>query len=581
MATEQTLNVEPTNASGKGAGRIIFGLALLAPAILCCISELAVPTLKTLITSLQKTGPLGQEAEFVGLENYSRLFQDEVFARAWGFTLSWLLVRLLVVAVAPLLLALIVNQFGRWARIPLRLLYTIPVVLFVPVMMAIAWLLALHPGFGLFQGQALLANREQVRQTVLSIDALYVLGLASGIGLVVYLAALRFQDEAAPSRRKALIPLGASWLIGLLATGALTLQSFIWNLILTGGGPANATTTLGLYQYKMTFQLFRFGPGAAVASLNLAIVALLGIAAGLIIIFAGLKLKTFSPGQGKTLLSGLNKPLAIILLLLILLVSLGLGALSALPLLWNMLASLKTPAELARASSLWPASPTLEAYAQLGKMIPLGRAFINSTLPPLIALFLLQLPVAYLGALGIGALRPLGRWSELLLLLFSPWLFVTIGPLSLPAFEGARQVGTLDTFIGLIPPILISVPILFILTLFFKGQAPGWQAARAEGRSAAGAFFKKLVLPSLPLVALLIFVALFIGLQETLWPLLVTRGPEHGPITTALLRLQGQFSTHTPLMAAAVTLFWLLFSLLFLLIFWVFQIFYLEKLSLS
>ncbi|MBN1221251.1 MAG: hypothetical protein JXM69_20170 [Anaerolineae bacterium] len=581
MTTEQNLSVEQSGASGKGTGRIILGLTLLAPAIICCISELAVPTFKTLITSLQETNPLGQEAKFVGLENYSRLFQDEIFTGALGFTMLWLMVRLLVVALIPLLLALIVNQFGRRVRIPLRLLYAIPVVLFGPLLMALAWPLTLQPSFGIFQGQVLLADREQVRQTFLSIDALYVLGLASGIGLVVYLAALRSEAEAAPSRLKALIPLGASWLIGLLATGALTLQSFIWSFALTRGGPANVTTTLGLYQYKMTFQHFRFGFGAAVASLSLMALVLLGIMAGLIIIFAGLKLKTLSPGQGTTLLSGMNKPLAIILLVLILLVSLSLGALSVLPLLWNALTSFKSPAELAQASSLWPTSPTLEAYARLGKMIPLGRALINSTMPLLAALLLLQLPVAYLGALGIGALRPLGRWSELLLLLFSPWLFVAIGPLSLPAFEGMRQAGILDTFIGLAPPILISVPILFILTLFFKGRASTWQAAQAEGQPATGAFFKTLILPSLPLVVLLAFAAFFIGLQETLWPLVVTRGPEQGTITTTLLSLQGQFRSMAPLLAAAVTLFWLPFSLFFGVILAIFQIFYLERLSLS
>ena len=42
----------------------------------------------------------------------------------------------------------------------------------------------------------------------------------------------------------------------------------------------------------------------------------------------------------------------------------------------------------------------------------------------------IQLPIAYLGALGIGALRPLGRYSEWLLLPFSPWLFITALPLS-------------------------------------------------------------------------------------------------------------------------------------------------------
>jgi multiple sugar transport system permease protein len=35
--------------------------------------------------------------------------------------------------------------------------------------------------------------------------------------------------------------------------------------VLTGGGPANTTTTLSIYAYQLSFQTLQFGPGAAVA----------------------------------------------------------------------------------------------------------------------------------------------------------------------------------------------------------------------------------------------------------------------------------------------------------------------------
>jgi hypothetical protein len=421
-----------------------------------------------------------------------------------------------------------------------------------------------------------------VRPTLLLIDSLYTLGLAGGIGLIVYLAALRYEGDDIPPLPKALLPIGACWLIGLLATVALSLQTFSFTHVLTGGGPGNATTTLGLYQYKLSFQFMRFGMGTAIASLTLIVSTLLGLIAGLIIVFIGLRLKTVPEDKGVILLSGLKKPVAIILLVLILLVSLSIGSFSVLPPLWNNLNSFKTNAELFQVpGSFFPSSPTLEAYQELNRAIPRARTVANTIMPVAGTLFLVQLPVAYLAALGIGALRPLGRRSELLLLLFSPWLFVTVAPLSIIEFQGRAAAGMLNTMMGLAPPILFSVPILFILTLFFKGQAAKWEAAQAEGQAAVRAFFSRLVVPSLPLVILLAGAGLFIGLQELLWPLLVANNVQNFTLMLTLLRLQFEFGPTVSMVAAAITLFWLPISIFFFLVFAVFQIFYLDRLSLS
>jgi ABC-type sugar transport system permease subunit/ABC-type glycerol-3-phosphate transport system permease component len=583
MTTEQNLNVEQSSTSGKSVPRIILGLALLVPAALCCLSGLFVPTIKTFITSLQEVNPLAQEAEFVGLGNYTRLFQHPVFSEALGFTLSMLVTRLLVVAIVPLLLAIVVNQFGRWVRIPVRLLFTVPLVLFAPVMIALTWsLIGLDPRVDFLPEKAL-ADPELARQTLLSLDGLYTFGLACGVGLIFYLAALRGgYEEGEGFRLKALMPLGVSWLIGLLATIALSLQSFSLVFILTRGGPMNTTMTLSLYQYIQTFQNLRFGAGAVVASLILVVLAFLGLIAGLLIVFIGLRLEIVSPEKKSTLLSGMNRPLAIVLLVLLLLICVAIGLRSIVPLYWNPLTSLESASELFRSSSLFPTSPSLEAYGRVGEVIPIGQVLVNTLVPLLAVLLLLQLPITYLGALGIGALRPLGRWSELLLLLFSPWLFVTIGPLSIAMWQGIQTVGALDTLVGLAPPIILSVPILFILTLFFKGQAPKWEAAQAEGQPAAGAFFNKLILPSLPLLALLACVAFFIESQAFLWPLIVTHKPGNFPVTVALSMLHGQFDPGgVPMLAAALTLLWMPPIIFFFLAFGVFQIFYLERLSLS
>jgi ABC-type glycerol-3-phosphate transport system permease component len=184
--------------------------------------------------------------------------------------------------------------------------------------------------------------------------------------------------------------------------------------------------------------------------------------------------------------------------------------------------------------------------------------------------------------LGIGAFRPLGRRSEWLLLLFSPWLFVGTIVLSLALSISARQAGTLNTLMGLAPPTLLNVPMLFILTLFFKGQAPRWEAAQVEGQTVSNAFFRQLIVPSLPLAALLAGVAIFWGLQELLWPLIVASTPNRMTMMTALLRLSMETGIQgIPVVAAAIGLLWLPLAILSFLFFGVFQIFYLDRLSIS
>ena len=54
-------------------------------------------------------------------------------------------------------------------------------------------------------------------------------------------------------------------LLGLI----YTFKVFDLIYVMTKGGPVDATTTLPIYTYKLTFEFFRFGDGAAAATLLL------------------------------------------------------------------------------------------------------------------------------------------------------------------------------------------------------------------------------------------------------------------------------------------------------------------------
>jgi ABC-type glycerol-3-phosphate transport system permease component len=251
-------------------------------------------------------------------------------------------------------------------------------------------------------------------------------------------------------------------------------------------------------------------------------------------------------------------------------------------LFWHTLNAFKTEADMLQAQTFLPTSPSMAAFTRLRESIPLARILINTLVPLTGGVLFIQLPIAYLGALSIGAFRPLGRRSEWLLLIFSPWLFVGTVALSAVLTVSAHQAGTMNTLLGLTPPILLSVPMLFVLTLFFKGHAPRWEASQVEGQTASGAFFRQLIMPSLPLAALLAGIAIFVGLQGLLWPLIIAATPNRMTMMTALLRLAMESGMQSiPVVAAAIAMLWLPIALLFFLFFGIFQIFYLDRLSIS
>lgn len=547
-------------------GRIVLGVLFLLPALLCCISQLLLPTINTLLMSFQKINLLGSEKVYVGLKNYAYLFGSENFRYAAGFTLLTLLVRLFVVALVPVLLAWAASQFGRPLRLGVRVLFTLPVVFFVPVTIAVTWLMFLNPTSGLFPFErSWAASPASARATLLFIDALYLFGLANGLGLMIYLPLWhRSANTEQPTFREVLKPMLATWTLGALGIIVLTLSTFTLNLVLTNGGPVGSTSSLGILLYQLAFRNFNMGPGAAIASLILLVTLVLGIVAGLLVILTRLRLDIVDMKPALEKADQLVSPKrSRVLPVILVLLTLGICMFSALPFGW-----------------LIPQAFGRDGLGRLLEEISAGRLFINTFVPPLVTATL-QVLIAYLAALSIGALRPAGKQSEWLLLLFSPWLFITVLPLSLVNFIASQKAGRLDTLAGSLSPILFSIPALFILTIFFTGRASHLQRETTKGESQdASSFFKHFILPSLPLAVVLWLVLIFFNGQDVFWPLLVSASPERYPLNITLLRLVGMFSGAGGMLAAAITFFVLPACVFFFICLTLFQLFYLDRLTL-
>ena len=518
--------------------RGLLGLLLLFPACALCSSNLFLLSFNTLQGSFQKFSMQGS-SEFIGLVNYQNLFENPAFMEALGFTALQIVVRVLAVAILPLLLAQAVNTIGKKLSLGIRLLFTLPLAFFGPA------LVMYGPAY-----MRDLWGRASIKGTFLLLDGTASLAVACAIGLIIYSAALRGGNESNGNRKPLLIILAAT----LLGTIAFTLQSFN-NLIAI---MPNGIAPLGYYLY-ITVRNAQGGLTYSISQIMLFFVSILGIVATVIILSSKLQLK--HEPQNEMDSHPITSSLSIPSWVAIVLGGLAAFAVTLIPLLMSVTKTLSFP----------------DGFSSL-EFSSILRMWGVSILPPLLVILFIQLPIAYLGGLAIGVVRPFGKFSNWLLLLFSPWLFVTSVPLAFATFESFREMDLVNSPAALIQPILLSVPMLFILTLFFNGQHFKWQKAREEGTSTVSAFFKHLIVPSLPLAALMAALSLLAASQDLFMPLLTGLSIENHTATTNILMFLGSMKPAGT--SSIIALFGLPLFIFFFIVFAALQVFYLNRLVL-
>ncbi|MFG3436888.1 hypothetical protein ACGF0J_06560 [Nonomuraea sp. NPDC047897] len=492
-----------------------LGWLLLMPAFVGMLISLVLPSVQTVLLSFESGGALTPSTP-AGLDNYDRLLgAGGPYGAALGFSLSLVLLPLLVALVAGPLLALALDRAGGLVRRTGVVVLWLSLIVFSPTAVAASWLRGLRPAeSGVVSLVRSLDDPATAPGALRLIVAAATFGVVCALAVTAFLPALR---GGTPGR--AVLAVAG---VVVLAMPAAGLQAFTLGVALTRGGPRGATRTAAGLQYDYGFVAAQPGLGAAAATVTGLLLGVLGVAATVVAVTSRMRLSiTPRPGGGA---KG-GSPVA---------VAAGVAALVAavavtLVLTWPWLSALTEPA----------------APAGTGP-----RTQVNTWVPAL-AGAVVSVGTAYLAALGIGALRPLGRRSEWLLLPFAPWLFVGVGPLSVAGWSNFRGMRLLDTFLVLVQPFLLSVPALFVLTLLCKGLA------ERTDRDLLGG----VVLPSLPMAGVLTGAVTLVNAQDVLWPLLVThdRGLATAPVAQLLQltqfgRAAADVALTTPLPVMAIAL---------------------------
>ncbi len=504
----------PANLTGGRVWQMLLGTLMFFPSVILLVLTRLIPSIGMLMISMQAYYPADGRLVPVGFSNFLETFGSSMVLESFLFALIMTGLRILLVVLPPLCLALglasIQPKIRRW----LQLATVVPWMMYSPAVLGITWLVLLNPNYGFASNSLSLTTPERIPLVVFLMDGLSFLGLSIGICSTAFLAALKGAAEGRrrKSALKSLFVLGG---IMVLATIAFSLQLFTPVQIFNLSQMTTPFYSLMVLVYQDMGELLRPGRGAALGLLIFVAAALCGLIACVLVLKSNLRLMIVSANTKPTRLSRWVKKTWLILVLVPLLALLA----ALLPAIMKLIPILGNP------------DGGLLSELQIGLGgVPFGKNLVDTWLVPLFIVLLIQLPVTYLMAVGIGILRPLGKASEWLLILFAPWLFVSTHLLSAEMFQVITKLNLQLSFFGKSFPYLINIPMLFLLVLFFKGQR-----SQAADRVDQVDFFKTYILPSWPLAAIGCLGAILSIQESLLWPL--TIGPNFSPMPVLYAQL--------------------------------------------
>jgi len=262
---------------------------LLLPAFVLLVAFTHYPAVATLIDSLFSTPKGARPAVWVGLENYALMVDDPVFWKAATNNLWFALATIPMSIGLALVMALWVNE-RMSGRGFLRMAYFTPTIL---PMIAVAniWLFFYTPSYGLLEqitGFFGLPSHNWLGDQRTALGAITVVAIwkEAGFFMIFYLAALQGLN---PSLREAAAIEGASrwyffrrvqWPL-LMPTTLFVMVNAVINavrmvdhvIVLTRGGPDNASTLLLYYLYEVGFKFWDTSYAAALTVVLLAVLA--------------------------------------------------------------------------------------------------------------------------------------------------------------------------------------------------------------------------------------------------------------------------------------------------------------------
>lgn len=257
---------------------IILGLA---PTLLLFALFVLGPTISAVAISLSDYSLIKPSWRFTGIGNYAALIKDEVFLKALGNTVLFVLLTVPLNIVLSLPIAMGLNRI-KALRSFFRACYYIPTVTSLAAV-SLVWMYMYDPGAGLINailkavGLPAQSWLRDPRLALLSVVIVYV-WQDLGYNVVVFLAALQGLprmyyeaaeiDGAGPWQlfTRITLPLMRRTMgMVVILTMISAFKVFAPIHIMTQGGPLNCTKVLVYYIYENAFSYLKMGYASAIA----------------------------------------------------------------------------------------------------------------------------------------------------------------------------------------------------------------------------------------------------------------------------------------------------------------------------
>ena len=272
----------------------IMGTAFFGPALVLLTLFLFIPIILTLVFSFTDFFTLDPQAtKFVGLENYTRLFKDELFGKAFLNTIKFAIIVVPLQMGGALLLAMGINKVTHCKKY-FKVAFFIPVVMSLAVVSTL-WMQLYNPD-GLINtilnnlgiaSQPFIHSKEQALQSI------SIMSIWQGMGyqMIIFLGALQ---AISPSLYEAAeIDSASSWKtfvnvtlpelkpITVYVLLTITIGAFklvVQPMVMTGGGPAFSTYSMVYYIYETGTVNWDMGYASAMSIIfAILVIALAGI----------------------------------------------------------------------------------------------------------------------------------------------------------------------------------------------------------------------------------------------------------------------------------------------------------------
>jgi multiple sugar transport system permease protein len=266
---------------------------LLAPFIVVYAVLFVYPTIQMILLSLQKA-PLIGPGEWVGIDNYLRLFKDRLFGVATWNTVYFVILSVIPSTILGLLIALGVNRLKGWTQSIVLAAFFLPYILPVTVVWRIwGWLLDYQFGIAQYPIAWLTGDNISIFRTLPLFHpavAFITVWWLIGFNVLLFIAGLRnisseiYEAAALDGATRWQTFWRVTWpliwpVTVLVLTIQLILQFKIFDQIYLFGNGGRTDATMGIVQliFRNAFQKNQGGYGATVAVVLFAIIVIFSV----------------------------------------------------------------------------------------------------------------------------------------------------------------------------------------------------------------------------------------------------------------------------------------------------------------